>query len=57
MANNYNVSFAYEALVSIILPEGILDVFEVVNVEEEHIGFIEETGLERHVIHIHLEEP
>lgn len=46
MAKNSNASFAYEALVSIILPEGILDVFEVVNVEEEHTGFIEETGLE-----------
>ena len=47
MANNSSASFAYEALVSIILPDGILDVFEVVNVEEEHIGFIEETCLER----------
>ena len=56
MAKNSNASFAYEALVSIILPEGILDVFEVVNVEEEHTGFIEETGLERRVIHIHLDE-
>ena len=31
MARNSNTSFAYEALVSIILPEGILNVFEVVN--------------------------
>ena len=31
MAKNSNTSFAYEALVSIILPEGILNVFEVVN--------------------------
>ncbi|MDD7439690.1 hypothetical protein [Prevotellamassilia timonensis] len=37
MAKNSNASFAYEALVSIILPEGILDVFEVVNVEEPKI--------------------
>ena len=28
----------------------------VVNVEEEHTGFIEETGLERRIIHIHLDE-
>ena len=56
MVKNSNASFAYEALVSIILPEGILDVFEVINVEEEHTGFIEETGLERRVIHIHLDE-
>ena len=34
---NSNTSFAYEALRSIILPEGILNVFEVVNVEVEHI--------------------
>ena len=47
MAKNSNTSFTYEALVSIILPEGILDVFEVVKVEEEHTGIIEETGLER----------
>ena len=56
MTKNSNISFAYEALVSIILPEGILNVFEVVNVEEEHTGFIEETGLERRIIHIHLDE-
>ena len=56
MAKNSNASFAYDSLVSIILPEGFLDVFEVVNVEEEHTGFIEETGLERRVIHIHLDE-
>ena len=56
MAKNSNASFAYEALVSIILPEGILDFFEVINVEEEHTGIIEETGLERRVIHIHLDE-
>ena len=56
MAKNSNTSFAYEALVSIILPEGILNVFEVVNVEEVHTGFIEETGLEHRVIHIHLDE-
>lgn len=37
MAKNSNTSFAYEALRSVILPEGILNVFEVVNVEEEHI--------------------
>ena len=56
MAKNSDTSFAYEALVSIILPEGILNVFEVVNVEEEHTGLIEETGLERRIIHIHLDE-
>lgn len=42
MARNSNTSFAYEALVSIILPEGILNVFEVVKVEEVHTGFTEE---------------
>ena len=39
-----------------ILPEGILDLFEVTNVEEEHTGIIEETGLELRIIHIHLAE-
>lgn len=56
MANTSNTLSAYEALVSIILPEGILDVFDVVKVKEDHTGIIEETGLERRIIHIHLDE-
>lgn len=46
----------YESLVSLVLPEGILKVFEVSGVEEENTGVIEETGLERRIIHIHLSE-
>lgn len=46
----------YESLARIILPEGILDIFEVTNVIDEHTGIIEETGLERCIIHIHLAE-
>lgn len=40
----------------VILPEDILDVFEVSEVKEEHTGIIEETGIERRIIHIHLDE-
>lgn len=40
----------------VILPEDILDVFEVSEVKEEHTGIIEETGMERRIIHIHLDE-
>lgn len=46
----------YESLARIILPEGILDIFEVTNVVDEHTGILEETGLERCIIHIHLAE-
>lgn len=56
MAKKNNTTSAYEALLKIILPEDILEVFEVSNVSEEHTGIIEETGLERRIIHIHLDE-
>lgn len=56
MAKKSNTTLAYETLLSIILPEGVLEVFEVSNVNEEHTGIMEETGLERRVIHIHLDE-
>lgn len=46
----------YASLVSIILPEGILDLFEITNVEEEHTGNLAETGLEIRIIHISLDE-
>ena len=46
----------FESLASIILPEGILDLFEVTNVEEEHTGIKDETGTEVRVIHIYLDE-
>ena len=40
----------------VILPDGILDLFEVTNVEEEHTGILQETGLELRIIHIYLAE-
>ena len=56
MAKKRNTSLAYETLLNIILPEGILEIFEVRDVREEQPGIIEETGLERRIIHIHLDE-
>lgn len=56
MAKKTNTALAYETLLSIILPEGILEVFEISDVTEEHTGIIEETGLERRIIHIRLDE-
>ena len=55
MANDTPTSI-YESLASMILPEGILDLFEVTNVEEEHTGTLVETGLEIRIIHIYLDE-
>ena len=46
----------YESLASILLPEGILDLFEVIQVEEEHTGKLDETGTEVRIIHIYLDE-
>ena len=46
----------YESLARVILPEGILTLFEVTDVSTEHTGIIEETGLERTIIHIELRE-
>ena len=56
MAKKNNTSLAYETLLNIILPDGILEVFEVSDVIEEHTGIIEDTGLERRIIHIRLDE-
>ena len=39
----------YESLARLVLPQGILEVFEVSNVEEEKTGIFEETGLERRI--------
>ncbi len=49
-------SSIYESLVSIILPEGILDLFEVTQVSEEHTGIPDETGTDVRIIHIYLDE-
>ena len=56
MAKKSNTTLAYETLLGIILPAGILEAFEVSEVTKEHTGIIEETGLERRIIHIHLDE-
>ena len=56
MAKKSNTTLAYETLLKVILPEDILEVFEVSNVIEEHTGIMEETGMERRIIHIHLDE-
>lgn len=56
MAKKSNTTLAYETLLRVILPEDILEVFEVSNVIEEHTGIMEETGMERRIIHIHLDE-
>ena len=53
---NHTFTSIYESLSSLILPEGILDLFEVSNVEEEHRGVLDETGSEVRVIHIYLDE-
>jgi hypothetical protein len=49
-------SLIYESLASILLPEGILDLFEVTQVTEEHTGRSDETGTEVRIIHIYLDE-
>ncbi len=46
----------YEALARVVLPEKILDLFEVSSIEEENTKVIDETGTEVHIIHIHLDE-
>ena len=55
METNKTLSI-YQSLARVILPEGILEYFEVTDLYEEHTGIIEETGLERIIIHIHLDE-
>lgn len=51
-----HISLIYESLAGLILPAGVLDLFEVSNVEEEHRGVLDETGSEVRVIHIYLDE-
>lgn len=46
----------YESLASIILPEDILDLFEVIKIEEEHTDKVDETGTKVRIIHIYLDE-
>lgn len=46
----------YETLAGMILPEGVLEIFEVTDVEEEHTGRHDFRGVEIVVIHIYLDE-
>lgn len=49
-------AFDYKILASYLLPKGILDFFDVTAVNEDHTGIIEETGNERVLLHIYLDE-
>ena len=46
----------YATLASMILPEGILDYFDVTNVEEERTGIPDETKTEIRIVRIYLAE-
>ena len=49
-------TFDYEILVRYMLPNGVLDTFEVTNVEEECTGVLDETQTEIRILHIYLDE-
>lgn len=49
-------TFDYKTLASFLLPEGILDYFDVTDVIEEHTGEYAETGVEKLKLHICLDE-
>lgn len=49
-------SFDYKILASYLLAKFILDFFDVTDVIEDHTGIIEETGDERALLHINLDE-
>lgn len=55
MKKNSPIS-VYESVVGMFLPEGMLDYFEVTNVEEERTGKFDEAGTEIRIIHISLDE-
>ena len=48
--------FDYKTLAVFLLPQGILDFFDVTNVFQENTGEIELTGSEKILIHIFLDE-
>lgn len=48
--------FDYEILVRYMLPKGMLDTFEVTNVDEECTGLYDETNTEIRILHIYLDE-
>lgn len=49
-------TFDYKILASYLLPKGILEFFDVTAVNEYHTGIVEETGDERILLHIYLDE-
>ncbi len=49
-------AFDYKILASYLLPKCILEYFDVTGVNEDHTGIIEETGDERVLLHIYLDE-
>ena len=48
--------FDYEILVRYMFPKGMLDTFEVTNVDEECTGLYDETNTEIRILHIYLDE-
>ncbi len=51
-----NDSFDYEKLVRYMLPNGILDYFEITDISEEVTGEKDETGSVIRILHIYLDE-
>lgn len=51
-----HTTFDYEMLVRFMLPQGILDFFEITKVEEEITNEKDETGTVIRILHIWLEE-
>ena len=49
-------AFDYKILASYLLPKGILEFFDVTAVNEDHTRILEETGKERVLLHIYLDE-
>lgn len=49
-------TLGYKIPASYLLPKGILEFFDVTDVNEDHVGIIEEVGDERVVLHIYLDE-
>ena len=49
-------SFDYEMLVRFMLPNGILDYFEITKIEEDVTDEKDETGTVIRILHIYLDE-
>ena len=49
-------SFDYETLVRFMLPNGILDYFEITKIDEEVTNEMDETGTVIRILHIYLDE-